>query len=108
MTITLKGSGAAAASSSLTITAKTTTYTITTDDDVVTGDSSGGAFSFTLPTAVGNSGKVYHIKKIDSSANAVTIDGDGTETIDGATTRDLLFQYDSISIVSDNANWNIL
>jgi hypothetical protein len=38
----------------------------------------------TLPTAASSTGKVFYIKKIDSSANSVIIDGAGAETIDGA------------------------
>ncbi len=91
-----------------TVTTKTVSYTATISDSVLLGDASGGAFTFTLPTAVGIAGREYVFKKIDSSANAVTIDGDGTETIDGATTYDLTSQYQFIRIVSDGANWLII
>ena len=60
-----------------------------------------------LPTAVGNSA-AYSIKKTDSSTNTVIIDGSGSETIDGGTTATLVKQYESITIVSDNANWHII
>lgn len=90
------------------VTSKTTTYTITTSDAVVLCSASGGAFTVTLPTAVGNTGKIFHIKKTDSSANAVTIDGDGSETIDGAATKAVQIQYQSFTLVSDGTNWSIL
>ncbi len=60
---------------------KTATYTATAEDHVILCDTSGGAFTVTLPAGI--DGTEYHIKKIDSSANAVTIDGFGPETIDG-------------------------
>lgn len=86
---------------------KTAAYTATLDDRVILGDASGGAFSITLPTAVGNTDKIYYIKNIGASG-AVTVDGDGTEEIDGATTQVLSLQYDSIVIVSDGVGWQIL
>lgn len=92
----------------LAVVSKTTTYTATASDQVILCSASGGAWSLTLPTAVGITGKTYFIKKTDSSANAVTIDGNGTETIDGATTKAISTQYDAYTIVSDGANWHII
>jgi hypothetical protein len=95
------------ATANLAVASKTGAYTLTTSDDVILADASGGAFTLTLPTASGNTGKVFHLKKTDSSTNAVTVDGNGTETIDGATTFLLTGQYSEISIVSDGTNWVI-
>ena len=61
-------------------------------------DASGGNRTITLPTGSGLDGRIYTIKKTDSSLNTVTIDGDGTETIDGATTKVLTTQYESAMI----------
>jgi len=84
--------------------------TITADytaayDAVIRCDASAGAFTVSLPTASGITGKAYLIKKVDSSANAITIDPYGTETIDGAATITLASQYDTVIIVSDGTNW---
>lgn len=87
---------------------KTTTYTITVNDRVVLCNATSGAFTVTLPTAVGNTDKMFFIKKTDSSANAVTIDGSGAETIDGAATATLAVQYDFRVIVSNGTGWFIL
>jgi len=84
---------------------KTSTYTATDDDDVILCDATSGVFTIDLPTAVGRSGKSYVIKKIDSTANAITVDGDSGETIDGATTSSLSSQWDYLTIVSDGTNW---
>lgn len=67
----------------------------------VTVDASGGARTITLPDCVaGILGRVYHIKKIDSSANAVGIARTGSDdTFDGATSYSLAVQYDSVSLV---------
>lgn len=93
----------------LVVQSKTTTYTILTSDDLILGDTSGGAFTLTLPTAVGNTGKQFKIKYTDSGfANALTVDGDGTETIDGSTTTTLNTLGETLVIVSDGSNWEIL
>lgn len=88
----------------------TITSTTTLDDtySYVLCDSTSGIFTVTLPTAVGNSGLVYDIQKTDSSINIITIDGDGTETINGVTTYKLFYQYNSVRIVSNGTNWIVL
>src|SRR5206468_1807929 len=53
--------------------AKTTTYTISDVDFTVVADATGGAFTVTLPTAVGISGRIHVIKRINSAANNVTV-----------------------------------
>lgn len=86
---------------------ETTTYTATLLDHVILADASGGAFTITLSTAA--SGKiVYHIKKIDATGNAVTVDGNGSETIDGQLTKVISVQFNSMMIVSDLSNWHII
>lgn len=88
--------------------AKTGTYTATASDHVILCDASGGAFTVTLPAASGVPGTVYHIKKTDSSGNAVTVDGNASETIDGDTTKVIGTQYDSMMIICDGSNWHII
>lgn len=61
-----------------------------------------------LPTSIGIGGRIYIIKKIDSSGNAVTIDGFGSQTIDDVTTHVLNTQNEFVSIQSDNSNWDII
>jgi hypothetical protein len=75
---------------------------------VVLVDASGAARSVNLPAAVDSLAKQYYIKKIDAAANAVTIDPDGAELIDGAATAVLTAQYDSLHIYCDGAGWHIL
>ncbi len=71
-------------------------------------DASGGAITRTLPAAASYAGEILAFKKIDSSLNVVTIDGNASETIDGATTATLKTQYESIIIQSDGTEWWIL
>lgn len=86
----------------------TSSDTLTLLDEVIFVDASGGAVTVTLPTVADKTNKRYNIKKIDSSANAVTIDGDGSETIDDTTTRILSSQYDAVVIQNDGSEWWIL
>lgn len=71
-------------------------------------DATLGAFSIYLPAASEDPGRIIVVKKVDVSANAVTVDGDGSETIDGVTTKTLASQYDSIFLASDGAGWNVI
>ncbi|CAB4199978.1 hypothetical protein UFOVP1351_18 [uncultured Caudovirales phage] len=102
------GSWASPAGANIAVASKTTTYTATTADDVLLCSASGGAWTLTLPASSGNSGKVLRIKKTDSSTNIVTVDGNASETIDGALTRKLATQYEELTLVCDGSNWHVL
>lgn len=93
---------------SIFVVAKSGAYTLTSGDGLVVADASGGAFTVTLPTAVGITGTVYRVKKIDATANAVTIDGAGAETIDGGATATISTQYEAITVISDGTEWWVL
>ncbi len=88
--------------------AKTTAYTLTDQDYFVACDATGAAFTITLPAAALYAGKMFTIKKTDASANAVTIDGNGAETIDGALTASLATQYRSKTLLSNGTTWHII
>lgn len=89
---------------SLPYVAKTGAYTLTDADYAVNVTS--GTFTLTLPTAVGIAGRIYVIK--NSGTGTVTVDANGSETIDGALTAALLSRYSSITIQSDGSNWIII
>ena len=89
---------------------KSADYTATTSDGTIEVDASGAARTITLFACSGNAGKIIVVKKTDSSGNAVTVDGNASETIDGATTISLASQY-STAILQVNAagtGWNKL
>lgn len=92
----------------LAVASKTANYTATATDAVLLCSASGGAFTITLPAASGNTGLTYWIKKTDSSANAVTIDGNAAETIDGAATATISVQFEALTIVSDGTSWHVV
>jgi len=75
--------------------------------DVVLADAIDGAMTITLP-AVSADHVQFDIKKIDSSSNAVTVQGRGTETVDGSNTVVLLVQYDAIRVASNGEEYFIL
>ena len=92
----------------LALVTKTGAYTLTAGDFVVLADATSAGFTLTLPTAASITGRLYHIKKIDASANAVVIDGNAAETIDGAATVSISAQNQSYHIISDGTNWRVL
>lgn len=83
-------------------------HTSTDLDSVVLIDATGGAKTVTLPLAAQNQGKQLKYKKVDASANAVTISRAGSDTIDGATSYSLASQYKYVAIVSDGSNWYVV
>jgi uncharacterized protein YqkB len=90
------------------VTKTTGTYTLDTTYDVVLCNCAGGAITLNLPAVATSEGFEYTIKKIDSSANAVTIDGNASELIDGATTQTINYQWTSATIVCDGSAWYIV
>ncbi|MBA2704810.1 MAG: hypothetical protein H0U60_13275 [Blastocatellia bacterium] len=88
--------------------AKTTTFTLGATAALHNCDATAGAFNMQLPNAAGRVGRIYTIKKVDSSANAVTVTTTSSETIDAATTYVLATQWKSVSVYSNGASWSIM
>jgi len=82
-------------------------YTALIENDLILCDASDGALTVTLPTAAGNDGKQMYIKKIDSSTNVITVDGNRSEEIDSETTQELANQHECMDICADSSNWFI-
>ena len=85
----------------------TTTYDIVYQDTTVLCDASGGAFQVNLPDLADGVG-VTNIKKMDSSANAVTVAAQAGETLDGAASFDLELQHESITVEPSTTEWVIV
>lgn len=92
---------------------KVTTINATTTLDatyntIVCNNSS--AITVNLPTVASSAcdGRIYTIKKGMSSTNDITIDGNSSETIDGATTFVLSDVQGAITIASDGTEWKII
>lgn len=58
--------------------------TLTAGTDVALCDTSGGSITVTLPPANTHSGQLYQIKKT-SASNTLTVEGDGSDPVDGGT-----------------------
>lgn len=106
----ISGSGGGSGSSSLLSVVSTSSgpYNATIANNVILADGTSAGFTVNLYTAVGNTGRVITIKKTDSTFNVITIDGNGSETIDGSTTTTLNTQNEAIDMVSDGTNWQVL
>jgi hypothetical protein len=92
---------------SYSVVTKTTSYTATASDYTIICNNSGG-ITITLPAASGATGRVYVIKKVSGLLSNVTINPNGSETIDGFSTRVLTLQFETAMIQCDGINWYIL
>jgi hypothetical protein len=71
-------------------------------------DTSGGGFTITLPTVVGNATKRINIKKISSDVNSLTIAAAGGESIDGDSTKIIITPNVNMEIIADGTlTWRI-
>src|ERR1044072_5493463 len=77
-------------------------YPVGAADETVLVDATGGAVTITLPTAT--AGRILTVKKVDASANAVTLSG----TADGVVNPTVGTQYQSRLLQGDGTNWQIL
>lgn len=71
---------------------------------LIAADCTSGAISITLPQISGldlSSAYVVAIKKTDSSANTITINRAGTDTIDGATSKTILAPDSGATFIPD-------
>lgn len=71
-------------------------------------DATSGNISVFLPPADEMTGVELEVKKIDSSANTVTVNPNSTEVIDDSTTLVIVSQYDAPKFVSDGNKWWII
>jgi len=103
-----RGDGTWASLNTWSITTQTaSTYTATSSDYTIICNNSA-AMTVNLPTAAGITGRIYVIKKVSGLFLNVTIDASGSQTIDGATTKVLSSQNETVTIQSNGSNWYIL
>jgi hypothetical protein len=75
----------------------------------ITADATGAAFTLTLPSAASvGSGVGGIVAKIDASANAVTVNTQGGQTINGASSYTLSAQFQAAYFLSDGANYRVV
>lgn len=80
-------------------------YAVSANNATILVNHPSAPFGVVLPTAASITGQQYKIKKIDSSANAVTISTTSSQTIDNSLTYPLSTQYQSVTLQSDGSNW---
>ena len=91
--------------------AKTDNYTVTTSDNMTLfeASTSGGNITFTLPSLSSATDNFILAFKKTHSSNSMIIDGNSSETIDGATTQTYTDDDDYVIIWSNGSdNWMIV
>lgn len=85
-------------------------YTVLDDDgyDTILVTTGASDRTITLPTAADNDGRILTVKKVDSGAGGVIIDGEGAETIDNFATITLESRFESIVLKCDGSEWFIV
>lgn len=80
------------------------------DETAIFADATAGAIAVTLPASDETTiNRDLHIKKTDSSANAVTITRRGTDTIDGLTSIAITTEGQSFHLLADGlGKWRVL
>lgn len=93
-------------------TVKTTSssYTVLDNDgfDKFLMTTSTSTLTLTLPTASANAGRTLDIIKADTGTGKITVDGEGSETINGLTTQDIYGQYSRLKITCDGTAWFVI
>jgi hypothetical protein len=84
---------------------KTSNYTVTAQDGFLLANCTTGAITFTLPPAATSGGFVLYFKKIDSTINAMIIQANGAELIDGSNTVSTIIQYEAWTLMCDGTQW---
>jgi|CXWL01.1.fsa_nt_gi hypothetical protein len=89
----------------------TVNTTLLDTDFTVEVDAAAGNITITLPTAISqydggtSSGRIYNVKKIDSTANTVTITPQGGDTIDGLASIIISAKDVDYTLQSDGTRW---
>lgn len=81
-------------------------YAAAAADETILVNAAGGTVTVTLPSAP-TVGKKYNVKKVDSTANTVTVNGNG-HNIDGTATISGTLPYQGWVMQYDGSNWFII
>ena len=91
---------------------KTADFTVAAGDvagtpvDWYNCDATSGAVTGALPAvADADVGRIFYARKTDAGGNAVGFDGDGSETINGATTYTTTTQHQTVCVWTDGSVW---
>jgi hypothetical protein len=82
-------------------------YAIDTEAGIILADNDGSVdLTLTLPLAAESEGRIITVKAVDAG-NSVIVDGNGSETVDGAANSDLTTDHNHVTVVCDGAAWHI-
>lgn len=85
--------------------------TLTNNDYILSVVDTTGAVTVTLPAVASvQPGRPYFILRDDTATNVVTLDGAGSETIDGATTKavGVAGEFGALRIVNTGTEWRVV
>lgn len=85
----------------------TSSYTVALSDHAIFADASSGSLTVTVPAASASTGSEFHVKKIDSTGNIVTLEMTGTDTLDDVSSVNISDQYESYLMKSNGSNWYV-
>ena len=91
-----------------TITTVSTDLTLDATHSIIVCNNGVISKTITLPTAVGIKGRIYTIKKSDTSTAPITIATTTSQSIDGELNMVLTQAKEFVSLISDGANWKII
>jgi hypothetical protein len=85
-------------------------YSVLTTDETIKATAGASGITLTLPTAVGVSGQVYKVLRVDSGVGNVLFATTSSQTINGAAASTVLLinQWQYVWLMSDGANWIII
>jgi len=66
------------------------------------------AATVTLPDATSIAGRMYTIKNASTNSSTLSLNTTSSQTIDGITSHVLSSQYQTVTVVSNGTNWNIM
>lgn len=78
------------------------------EGEILLADATNAALTITLPNAAVVNKEKRIIKKIDTTANAVTIEGSGSQTIDGELNITITQPYASYTMLASGSSWFII
>jgi hypothetical protein len=101
------GGGTAGGTSTVIVSNPSTPY-VPSNNEIVLWDTTSGNKVINLPSASTSTNFIIRIKKADATINTLTINGDGSDTIDGNSSVTLTGSYHSLTIICDGTNWFII
>lgn len=83
-------------------------FTLSATDEGILSDAFTGPKTMRLPGAAAYKLDSFIVKKIDATANPVTVMAQSGESIDGASSYEIAAQWSFVEVVSDGVNWFVV